>query len=300
MIGRLLSRFVGAVAHKPKVECVFDDATNTCTYLVSCTQTGASCVIDPVLDYDPVNHKTSTVHADKVIHKIKTENLSLTHIIETHVHADHLTGAQVLKKAFPHAKTMIGSHVVAVQKTFAQLLNLTNVSLNGSEFDVLVKHNDEFHIGQLHMRAIHSPGHTPACTVYVIGDAVFTGDTIFMPDFGTARCDFPGGSAEQLYDSIQKIFELPESHRVFVGHDYGTETRKVAWETTINAEKHHNKQANHKVTKDEFVAWRKGRDAKLSFPKLIMQSLQVNLRNGHLPDPESNGQIYFKLPVNLH
>lgn len=299
MIGRLLSRFVGAVVHKPKVECILDDATNTCTYLVSCPQTGASCVIDSVLDYDPVNHKTSTLHADKVIHRIQSENLKLTHILETHVHADHITGAQVLKKAYPQAKTMIGAQVVTVQKTFAKLLNLPEISLTGAEFDILVNHNDEFHIGQLHMKAIHSPGHTPACTVFVIGDAVFTGDTIFMPDFGTARCDFPGGSAELLYDSIQRIFDLPESHRVFVGHDYGTDARKVAWETTIHAEKFHNKQANHRVTKEEFVAWRKGRDSKLSLPKLIMQSLQVNLRNGLFPAPESNGQVYFKLPINL-
>jgi glyoxylase-like metal-dependent hydrolase (beta-lactamase superfamily II) len=246
-----------------------------------------------------VNHKTSTHHLEKVIHKIKSSHLTLTHILETHVHADHLSGAQVLKQEFPQAKTMIGSNVTTVQKTFSQLLNLSDISLTGGEFDGLLHHKDVFHVGKLEGLAIHSPGHTPACMVYVIGDAVFTGDTIFMPDFGTARCDFPGGCAEQLYESVHKIFELPDDYRVFVGHDYGTDNRKPIWETTIHAQKFHNKQLNLRTSKDEFVAWRKARDSQLSLPKLIMQSLQVNLRNGRLPEAESNGQVYFKLPVNL-
>lgn len=299
MLGRLITRCMGVTSHRTKVDCIFEEDTNTCTYLVSCPQTGAACVIDPVLDYDAINHKTSTLHADKLIHKIQSNHLTLTHILETHVHADHLTGAQIIKNAFPNAKTMIGSQVAVVQKTFSQLLNLPDISMTGAEFDGLFHDKDVFHIGKLEAQAIHSPGHTPACMVYVIGDAVFTGDTIFMPDFGTARCDFPGGSAEQLYDSIHKIFELPENYRVFVGHDYGTEVRKPIWESTIHAEKFHNKQLNHRTSKEEFIAWRKARDSKLSLPRLIMQSLQVNLRNGRLPSPEGNGQVYFKLPVNL-
>lgn len=299
MFSRMFLRRMFSAAHKPKVECVFHEDTNTCCYIVSCSQTGQAAVIDSVLDYDPVNHRSSTTHVDKVISKIKSHHWNLSHIIETHVHADHLTGAQALKKAFPNAKSAIGANVVKVQETFAKALNLKSISLKGSEFDILLHNEDKLHIGSMELRALATPGHTPACMIFIVGDAVFTGDTIFMPDFGTARCDFPGGSAEQLYDSIKKIFELPETSRVFVGHDYGTEARKPAWETTVFAEKHHNKQMNMKTTKEEFVTWRKGRDAKLSLPKLIMQSLQVNLRNGQLPEPESNGVVYFKLPLNL-
>lgn len=299
MLSRNFFRRLFSSTHKPKVECVFHEDTNTCCYIVSSNHTGHAMVIDSVLDYDSVNHRSSTHHVDKVISKIKSHHWKLSYILETHVHADHLTGAQVLKKAFPEAKSAIGANVVKVQETFAKALNLKNLSLKGSEFDVLLRDGDKIGTGDLELRAIATPGHTPACMVYVVGDAVFTGDTIFMPDFGTARCDFPGGSAEELYSSIKKIFELPESHRVFVGHDYGTESRKPAWETTVFTEKHHNKQMNIKTTKDEFVTWRKSRDAKLSLPKLIMQSLQVNLRNGQLPEPESNDVVYFKIPVNL-
>ena len=281
------------------MECIFHDDTSTCCYIVSCPETGKAAVIDPVLDYDSVNHKTSTTHADKVISHLKSSNLSLEYSMETHVHADHLTGSQILKKAFPRVKSMIGANVVAVQDTFAKALNLKYISKDGSDFDVLLKDNQEFSIGNIAVRALNTPGHTPACMVYVVGDAAFTGDTIFMPDFGTARCDFPGGSAEQLYNSIQRIFQLPEHFRVFVGHDYGTETRKPAWETTILAEKTENKQLNSKTSKEEFIAWRKGRDSKLSLPKLIFQALQVNLRNGLLPPAEENGVSYFKLPINL-
>ena len=299
MIGRLLIRSLSSAVKVPKVECIFHDETSTCCYLVSCKETGQAAVIDSVYDYDSINHKSSTTHADKVVSKIKSDNLSLAYILETHVHADHLTGAKVLKKAFPNAKCAIGENVVTVQQTFGKALNLKYLSLKGSEFEVLFKDNQKFSIGNLVGRAISTPGHTPACVVYEIGDAVFTGDTIFMPDFGTARCDFPGGSAEQLYDSIQKIFQLPDSHRVFVGHDYGTENRKPAWESTIHSEKNTNKQLNIKTSKEDFVSWRKGRDSKLSLPKLIFQSLQVNLRNGIFPEPEDNGVIYFKLPLNL-
>ncbi|OMJ82897.1 hypothetical protein SteCoe_16294 [Stentor coeruleus] len=299
MFTRLAIRRMLSAIQKPQVECVFHDDTNTCCYIASCNQTGHAIVIDSVFDYDPINHRTSTTHADKLIDKIKAKNMTLDYILESHVHADHLTGAQLLKKAFPNAKSAIGFNVVKVQETFSKALNLKNISLKGLEFDLLLKNEDKLKVGNMELRAIHTPGHTPACMVYVLGDAVFTGDTIFMPDFGTARCDFPGASAEQLYDSIRKIFELPETNRVFVGHDYGTESRKVAWETTVHAEKHHNKQMNMKTTKEDFVAWRKGRDAKLSLPKLIFQSLQVNLRNGLLPEPDSSNVVYFRIPINL-
>jgi glyoxylase-like metal-dependent hydrolase (beta-lactamase superfamily II) len=297
MFGRLLTRYISTIKKSPKVDCLYHEDTGTCCYIVACPDTGKAAVIDPVLDYDSVNHKISKTHADKVISAINSYNYSLSYIIETHIHADHITGAQVLKKAFPDAKTIIGANVIAVQKTFGEMLNLKNVSLTGEEFDILIKDNDTFSIGNINVKAISTPGHTPACMVYVIGDSVFTGDTIFMPDFGTARCDFPGGSAELLYESIQKIFELPDSYKVFVGHDYGTDTRKPLWETTIRAEKLENKQLNINVSKEQFLNWRKARDSKLSLPKLIMQSLQVNLRNGAMPEPESNGVSYFKLPL---
>jgi glyoxylase-like metal-dependent hydrolase (beta-lactamase superfamily II) len=286
--------------HKPKVDCFFHEDTNTCCYLVSSPHSGDALLIDSVLDYDPVGHRTSTKHADQVISAIRSANLTLHYILETHVHADHLTGAQVFKSAFPKAKTGIGFNVAQVQQTFSSIFNVSSISNTGSEFDILLKDQEKVRAGELELKAIWSPGHTPACMVYVVGDAVFTGDTIFMPDFGTARCDFPGGSAELLYESIQKIYALNEEFRVFVGHDYGTDQRKFAWETSVHAEKYHNKQLNVKIKKEEFLKWRKERDAKLALPKLIFQSLQVNLRNGVLPEKETNGVSYFKIPINLN
>lgn len=299
MFLRLLSRKLSSSNLRPKVECIFHEETCTCCYVVSCPSTGHAVVIDSVLDYDLLNHRTSTSHIDKVLSYLKSTNLSPLYSIETHVHADHLTAAQLLKKAYPGIKSMIGSHVTVVQNTFAKALNLKTLDKTGKDFDELVHDNYKFTIGQLPARAMHTPGHTPACMVYVIGDAVFTGDTLFMPDFGTARCDFPGGSAELMYLSIQKIFELPDHFRVFVGHDYGTEIRKPAWESTILEEKTSNKQLNEKTTKEEFVAWRMARDLKLKLPRLIFQSLQVNLRNGIMPEPEENGVAYFRIPINL-
>lgn len=299
MFVRLLTRRMANSQIIPNVKCIFHEETSTCCYIVSCPETGKAAVIDSVLDYDSVNHKTSMVHADRVISTLRSENLSLIYNLETHIHADHITGAQVLKKAFPGVKSMIGENVISVQETFAKALNMKKLLKNISDFDILLKDNHEFTIGKINAKAMSTPGHTPACMVYTIGDCAFTGDTIFMPDFGTARCDFPGGSAELLYESIHKIFKLPDHYRVFVGHDYGTESRKPAWETTILAEKTSNKQLNMKTTKEEFVAWRKGRDSKLSLPKLIFQSLQVNLRNGIMPEAEDNGVVYFKIPLNL-
>ena len=300
MFLRLLSRSHCVSSQIPKVECIFHEETCTCCYIVSCPSTGQAAVIDSVLDYDLINHKTSSSHIDRVLSHLASSHLSPVFSIETHVHADHITAAQHLKKAFPNIKSMIGSKITVVQSTFAKALGLTTLADTlGQDFDHLAEDNHQFQIGKISARALHTPGHTPACMAYVIGDAVFTGDTIFMPDFGTARCDFPGGSAELLYHSIQKIFELPEHFRVFVGHDYGTETRKPAWESTILAEKTFNKQLNARTPKEEFIAWRKDRDSRLKLPRLIFQSLQVNLRNGIMPESEDNGVAYFRIPINL-
>ncbi|CAG9319655.1 unnamed protein product [Blepharisma stoltei] len=283
---------------KPKVTCLFHNDTNTATYIASCPETGKCAIIDPVLDYDQVGHRVTTIHADSVIAEVTKNHLEPVYILETHVHADHLTGAKILKNAFPSAQTAIGFNVTAVQVQFSRLFNLSNFRTDGSQFDKLIKDGESFSIGKLNLKAFWSPGHTPACMVYTVGDAVFSGDTLFMPDFGTARCDFPGGSADVLYQSIKKLFELPDEYRVFVGHDYGTEKRGVAWESTMGEEKRNNKHLNLSTSRDAFVQWRKERDGTLKLPKLIMESLLVNLRNGELPEPEANGISYFKLPIN--
>ena len=282
-----------------EVSCLYHKETGTACFIAACPRTKACAIIDSVLDYDPVAHKVSTTHANQVIAFVEEHHYQPVYIIETHVHADHLTAAKVLKKRFPEAKTVIGFNVIQVQRTFASMLNLQDFPCDGSQFDKLMQDGEEYTLGDLSCRAIWTPGHTPACMNHVIGDAVFSGDTVFMPDFGTARCDFPGGSAETLYESIQKVFQLPEHYRVFVGHDYGLESRAAAWETTIAASKAANKHVHEGTSREEFVAWRKGRDATLPLPKLIMQSLQVNLRNGELPPAESNGTSYFKLPVSF-
>lgn len=283
-----------------EVTCIYHKETGTACYIVACPRTKACAIIDSVLDYDPVAHKVSTTHANQVIAAVEEHQYQPVYIIETHVHADHLTGAKILKKRFPQARTMIGFNVTQVQRTFAAMLNLQDFPCDGSQFDKLIQDGEQYTIGDLQCRAIWTPGHTPACMNHVIGEAVFTGDTIFMPDFGTARCDFPGGSAEALFDSVvEKLDHLPSHYRVFVGHDYGVEGRAPAWETTVQATRESNKHVREGTSREEFVNWRRARDSSLPLPKLIMQSLQVNLRNGELPPPESNGSSYFKLPVSF-
>jgi len=215
------------------------------------------------------------------------------------VHADHLTGAALHKKAYPEAETGIGAKVTEVQATFAKLFNLDGeFKTDGSQFCRLFEDGDTFSIGSMEARVIHTPGHTPACVTYVIGDACFTGDTVFMPDFGSARCDFPGGSAEKLYDSVQRILGLPASTRVFVGHDYQPGGRELKVESTVDEELRENKHLHEGTKMEEFVSWRTERDATLGAPKLLLPSLQVNLRNGQLPPAESNGTVYMKIPIN--
>ena len=288
----------------PQVDCFFHKDTNTCTYVVQDTSSNAAMIIDPVMDFDMASGRTSNTHNETVAAFCAEKKLDVQFIIETHVHADHLTGAKWLAQQFPSAKTAIGEHVQQVQALFQGVFNLKgehdNFQADGSQFDLLLKDGQEFTLGNMTVKILHTPGHTPACVCLVIGDAVFTGDTLFMPDFGTARCDFPGGSVETLYASIQRLYaELPDATRVFVGHDYGPGGREIQWETTIGASKQTNKQIKEGVTLEEFGTFRRTRDAQLGAPKLLLPSLQINLRNGAMPPAEENGTVYLKLPLNV-
>jgi glyoxylase-like metal-dependent hydrolase (beta-lactamase superfamily II) len=257
-------------------------------------------IIDPVLDFEMASGRTSNAHNDAVVEYCTSNNLSIDWIAETRVHADHLTGAHYLKTKFPQAKTAIGENVVKVQGLFKVVFNLDEeFKTDGSQFHVLFADGQTFKVGNMEGRVMYTPGHTPACVCYVFGDAVFTGDTIFMPDMGTARCDFPGGSVEHMYASVKKLYELPDETRVFVGHDYQPGGRQVAWESTIGEEKHKNKQLKADTPKEQFEKWRMERDCSLGMPGLIIPSLQVNLRNGEMPPEESNGKVYLKIPINV-
>ena len=282
----------------PDVKAFFDEATNTVTYVVADPETAQCVVIDPVLDYDAAAGRTSTTSIDEVIQFIRDEQLNLGLVLETHVHADHLTAAPVLKKEL-QSRTAIGADITKVQEVFSGVFNLSDVATDGSQFDVLLSDGDDIPVGNITGKVMHTPGHTPACNTFVIGDAAFVGDTLFMPDFGTARCDFPGGDAEALYDSIQRILELPSDTRLFMCHDYkGPDRDEYAWETTIAEQRQNNVHIHDGTSKEEFVAFRKKRDAQLGVPKLILPSIQVNIRSGDMPEPESNGVSYMKIPVN--
>eukprot|EP00051_Salpingoeca_urceolata_P032063 m.14118 g.14118 ORF g.14118 m.14118 type:complete len:287 (+) comp4734_c0_seq2:208-1068(+) len=280
------------------VKTFYDKDTGTCTYVVWDAETKDAVVMDTVLSFDLSSGRTSRKAVTPVIEFAKAEGLKVGKILETHVHADHLTAAKVAQEELG-GQTGIGANVTEVQKTFKALFNLEDLATDGSQFDLLFKDGDEFKVGNMTCKVVHTPGHTPACVSYIVGGCVFTGDTIFMPDMGSARCDFPGGSADTLYDSAQKLFGLDPSLKVFVGHDYGPGGREPAWETTIEAEKTSNKTVTAETPKEEFVQWRKQRDATLSVPKLLVAAMQVNLRNGSFPEPEANGTRYLKLPVNV-
>jgi glyoxylase-like metal-dependent hydrolase (beta-lactamase superfamily II) len=284
---------------KPAVHSFFDEATNTLTYVVRDPEGSACAVIDSVLDFDYASGRTDTRSADAVIDFIKTEGLDLQWILETHVHADHLSAAPYIQERIG-GKIGIGDRITVVQNTFGKVFNEgTRFQRDGSQFDQLFKEGDSLMIGQLRVDVLHTPGHTPACLTYVIGDAAFVGDTLFMPDFGTARCDFPGGSAETMWDSIQKILALPDETRIFVGHDYKAEGRdNYAWETTVGDQKRLNKHVGAGNSKEDFIRMRTERDAKLDMPRLIIPSLQVNMRAGQMPEPEDNGVSYLKVPLN--
>ena len=283
----------------PKVHAFFDEATNTITYVVQEPEGRACAVIDSVLDFDYASGRTDTRSADAVITFIRDHDLRLEWVLETHVHADHLSAAPYIQEALG-GKIGIGERITVVQDTFGKIFNEgTRFQRDGSQFDRLFSQGDSLMIGQMRAEVLHTPGHTPACLTYVIGDAAFVGDTLFMPDFGTARCDFPGGSAETLWESIQKILILPEETRIFVGHDYKAEGRdQYAWETSVGAQKALNKHVGGGKSRDDFIAMRKTRDASLAMPRLIIPSLQVNMRAGQMPEPDDNGVSYLKVPVN--
>ena len=285
---------------KPDVTAFFDEATNTVTYVLRDPQGHACAVIDSVLDFDYPSGRTDTRSADAVIAFIEGSGLDLQWILETHVHADHLSAAPYIQQRLG-GKIGIGARITDVQATFGKVFNEgTEFQRDGSQFDALFADGDHFAIGQLRGEVLHTPGHTPACLTYVIGDAAFVGDTLFMPDFGTARCDFPGGSAAVMYASVQRILALPDETRVFVCHDYKAPGRETyAWESTVGDQKRRNVHVGAGRSMDDFVALRQARDASLPMPRLIIPSLQINMRAGHMPDAESNGTTYLKVPINL-
>jgi len=280
------------------VTAFFDETTFTVTYVAADPGSAQAAIIDPVLDFDPASGRTSTASADKVVDFVRTNDLSVGWILETHVHADHLTAAPYLKEKLG-GRIAIGKNVAAVQDTFKSVFNIEDLATDGTQFDHLFEDGDEFRVGSIAGSIIGTPGHTPACITYVVGDAAFVGDTLFMPDFGTARTDFPGGDAGDLYDSIQKILALPEDTRLFMCHDYKAPGRDdFRWETSVAEQRDTNIHINRKVSRDEFVAMRESRDAELGMPKLILPSIQVNVRAGHLPNAESNGVRYLKIPLD--
>ena len=282
----------------PEVTAFFDDATNTISYVVRDPQGHQAAIIDSVLDFDYGSGRTGTGSADALIEHVRAQGLEVAWILETHVHADHLSAAPYLQEALG-GKIGIGDKITVVQDTFGKVFNEgTEFQRDGSQFDELFVEGDSFHIGQMRGDVLHTPGHTPACMTYVIGDAAFVGDTLFMPDFGTARCDFPGGSATDLYASIHKILSLPNGTRIFVGHDYKAPGREdYAWESTVGEQKAKNVHIGGDTPEAEFVAMREARDAKLSMPKLIIPSLQVNMRAGEVPTDEHGNQM-LKVPLN--
>lgn len=283
---------------RPEVTAFFDPATFTVTYVVHDPATRRAAVIDPVLDFAPRNARTATRSADAVLDHVARQGLTVDWLLETHAHADHLSAGHYLKGK-TGAPVVIGAAITQVQARFAPLFGADDIVPDGSQFDRLVGEGDVLPLGELDIRVMHTPGHTPGCVSYVIGDAVFVGDTLFMPDYGTARCDFPGGSAPALFASIRRILALPEGTRMFVGHDYLPEGRsEYRWETSVAEQRAHNIHIHEGVSEADFVAMRQARDAGLNAPLLILPSLQVNIRAGAMPPPDANGQVYLRLPVN--
>lgn len=283
---------------KPDVKAFFDDATFTVSYVVSDPQTNRAVIIDPVLDYEANSGRTTTASADELIAYTKESELQVDWVLETHVHADHLSGAPHIHGELG-GTTAIGAKVTAVQDVFKGIFNIEELSVDGSQFDHLFSDGDTFKVGNIDARVMATPGHTPACVTYIIGDSAFVGDTLFMPDFGTARTDFPGGSAEQLYASIQKILALPDDTRLFMCHDYKAPGRDVfAWETSVEEQRENNVHINKDVSEADFVSMREGRDSQLGMPKLLLPSIQVNIRAGEMPTAEDNGIRYLKIPLD--
>jgi glyoxylase-like metal-dependent hydrolase (beta-lactamase superfamily II) len=279
-----------------EIQHFFDSATSTLTYVVHDTGTGV--VIDPVLDYDPKSARTSCKSAEAVAQYIDDRHLAVPYVIDTHAHADHLTAMPFFKKRYG-ARTVTGSRIGEVQRSFRDIYNLgADFPVDGRQFDHLLDEGQELEIGSFNVRAMHTPGHTPAHMSWQIGDALFVGDTLFMPDYGTARCDFPGGSAEQLFDSVQRIYALPASTRLFMCHDYQPGGRELRFVTTVAEQKRANIQLRERTTKQEYANIRKNRDAQLDMPALILPAIQINIRAGEFPMPEANGTAYLKIPLN--
>ena len=289
---------MSAPAVKPQVQGFFDPATWTVTYVVYEKEGGACAIIDSVLDYDPKSGRTNTTSVDRVIDFLQQKHLKLAWILETHAHADHLTAAPYLKQKLG-GRTAIGDHITTVQKVFKGIFNLEpGFTTDGTQFDYLLKEDERFAIGGLTCRTLYVPGHTPACVAYQIGDAVFVGDTLFMPDVGTARCDFPGGDAKTLYQSARRLLSLPDDTRLFMCHDYPPNDRPVAFESTVREQREHNIHINDGISEAQFVEMRTRRDATLEMPVLILPSVQVNIRAGEMPPKDDNGISYLRIPVN--
>ncbi len=284
---------------RPDVHAVFDPQSNTISYVVACPETKACAIIDPVLDFDMASGRTAQDSAKKLIAIVEDNGLTPEMILETHVHADHISAAPWLKQRFD-CPIVIGAAISETQKAFAPIYALeSEISGSGAEFDRLLADGEAFTVGKLEGHAIHTPGHTPACMTYIIGDAGFVGDTLFMPDFGTARCDFPGGCARQLYQSIQKLFALPDETRLFMCHDYKAPGRdEFAWETTVGEQRAKNIHVGGGASEEDFVAMRTGRDAKLGTPKLMLPSVQTNIRAGKMPGADDQGRVFLKLPID--
>ncbi len=291
---------LGAEGRAPQVKAYFDEATFTATYIVSDPETKKAAILDSVLDFDQPSGRTSTGSADAIVEHVRAQCLKVEWLLETHAHADHLSAAPYLQEKLG-GRIGIGSEILSVQNVFGKIFNEgTNFARDGSQFDHLFVDGESFVIGGISAIALHVPGHTPADMAYVIGDAAFVGDTMFMPDYGTARADFPGGDARRLFRSIRRLMRLPDATRVFLCHDYKAPDRDhYAWETTMLAERTGNIHVHEGVSEDEFAEMRARRDATLGMPKLILPSVQVNMRAGRLPEPDENGARYLKLPLNL-
>lgn len=284
---------------RPEVIPFFDEDTNTFSYVVKDPDSNACAIVDSVMEIDYAAGRLSLTGADKIIDYVKRHKLTVEWLIETHVHADHLSAAPYIQEKVG-GKLGIGAQITVVQETFGKIFNAgTEFARDGSQFDHLFEDGDEYSVGNMRCFAIHTPGHTPACMTHVMGDAAFVGDTLFMPDAGTARADFPGGNARTLYQSIERLLSLPDEVRLFMCHDYMPGGREVEYETTVAAQKAANIHVHTGTSEDQFVEMREARDATLDMPRLILPSLQVNMRAGHLPEAENNGTVYLKLPLNV-
>lgn len=283
------------------IQHFFDPDTNTLSYIVHDPKTLDAVIIDPVWNLDLASGSLSSRTVNELAEYIEKKQLKVKAILETHAHADHLSGSQLLKKLYPGAPLAIGKDITIVQETFKRILNRLDVESNGSQFDRLIQPFEEVSFGSITLKAIPTPGHTPACMSYLIDDAVFTGDALFMPDYGTGRCDFPQGSAKDLYHSVhENLYSLPDSTRVFVGHDYAPGGRDIQWETTIGESKQKNIQLKKETSEKEYIEFREARDKTLSAPKLLFPSLQINISAGHLPPEEENGKSFLKIPLKVN